>query len=463
MPGPSNMPPARRESESSFVLTHPNSTIPGSPRLDAAEGRPVWPAFACVFLVACAVRAAYLVAHIAVRWRISNADDYQTYAENILNFGVYGVGTTPTAWVPPGMALALAAVYKIFGVSFAAWAGFIIGINALTCCLIWDMARRVFGPREGLVAGLIAAVYPQFLYQTIHTDAKTIMLFGLCLGAWCLVREWQTERRRWIYMAGLAFGIAYLGRSQLLLLPAFLPIWAFLRYRPAWSKVRAAAAILVLSMGAIMMLWIGRNYLQFHSFIAGASGEGLPFAAVNNEANFNSGRLRGLNMLDTATSLFTVESGYVDGKGSFTQKFWDLRELDKDRLLKTATFDWIRHNPHKMAVMVLFKWKALWISPQNYGWPVWSRMFNIPLYLGVILPFAAVGAFYLWKTDRRRAQALLIWPVIALYITALHSVFEGEIRHRIAFEPGMIILAAAGLVYAIDRKFSVAQQSPEQG
>lgn len=424
--------------------------------------RPVWFDLSCVFVIACAIRIAYLVAHISVRWQISNADDYQTYAENILNFGVFGVGTQPTAWVPPGMAVALAGFYKVFGVSFGAWAAFIILINVLTCCLIWDMARRVFGPKEGLVAGLIAAVYPQFLYQTIHTDAKTIMLFGLCIGAWCLVREWQSGHTRWIYLAGVALGVAYLGRTQLLLFPIVLPLWALLRYRSEWSKVRSSSAIIVLSMGLIMMLWVGRNYLQFNSFIPGSSGEGLPFAAVNNEANFNSGRLRGLNMLDTATSLFTVESGYVNGKGSFTQKFWDLPELEKNRLLKAATFDWIINNPHKMAVMILFKWKALWISPQNYGWPKWSRILNIPLYLGIVLPFAGVGLFYLWKIDRRPAQALLIWLVVALYITALHSVFEGEIRHRIAFEPGMIILASAGLVYLADQRFRLKQQPLEK-
>lgn len=429
-----------------------NSISRSRPSPCSGTGRQsIWFDLSCVFVIACAVRIAYLVAHIAVRWQISNADDYQSYAVNILNFGVYGIGTQPSAWVPPGMALALAAVYKVFGVSFLTWAGFIIGANASTCCLIWDMARRVFGRREALVAGLIAAVYPQFLYQTIHTDPKTIMLFGLCLGAWCLVREWQSEQRRWIYLAGAAFGMAYLGRTQLLLLPAFLPVWAYLRYRPEWSKVRSASAIIVFSMAVFMMMWIGRNYLQFHSFIAGSSGEGLPFAAVNNEANYESGRLRGLNMLDTATSLFTADSGYVTHTRAFTQKFWDLPELEKNTLLKTATYNWIFSNPRKMAVLILFKWKALWLSPQNYGWPRWSRLLNIPLYLGIIWPFGCAGVYYIWKIDRRPAGALYIWAVVAMYITALHSVFEGEIRHRIAFEPGMIILASAGLVYVADR------------
>jgi 4-amino-4-deoxy-L-arabinose transferase-like glycosyltransferase len=407
---------------------------------------------AVIVIVSSVIRIWYLFTYIGLQGGgISDDDSYHSFALNLLEYGVYGSGTQPTAFVPPGMALALAGVYKLFGVSFAAWAGCIIALNVLICVLIWDIARRVFGARTALVAGLIASVYPQFLFRTIHTDAKTLMLVGLCAGAWCLVREWESGRRRWIVLAGACFGIAYLARTQLVLLPLFLPIWAYLRYRPDRPKIRSAAALILLGAVPTMMVWTARNYAQFGAVIPGMSGEGLALASVNNEANYDSGRLRGLVNVNTASSLFTTESGYVDGNGQFTRKFLNLSEVEQNRLLKSASLHWVLTNPHKMLVMVLFKWKAVWVSPQSYNWPLWSRILNFALYLGVVLPFAVVGVYYVLRVKPATSGAVVIWAVIALYTTLLHAMFEGEIRHRMAFEPGLIILAAAGLVYAAGR------------
>lgn len=404
-----------------------------------------------VLIVALAVRMAYFFAYMDNPGYPNDMDGNHAYAMNLLRYGVYGIKLKPTAFYPPGMALVLAAAYRMFGATFDVWMAVVVSLNVVICGLIWDIARRVFGPTEALIAGLIAAVYPQFLARTIVTDAKTLMQVGLCVGAWCLVREWQTGRRRWVFFAGLSFGVAYLGRSQLLLFPAFLPIWAYLRYRPDWARIRSATAIVILGMLPFMMGWIGRNYLTFGTFVAGSSGEGYPFASVNNPANYNSGRSRGLTMTDTAPSLFTIESGYVDADGRFNQRFVLLPELEQDRLFKEATFRWIRHNPGKMAILVLYKWKSLWLSPQSYSWPLWSRIFNVFLYLCVTLPFCVVGAYYVTRIDPPRAQPMIIWLVVAIYFTALHSAFEGELRHRIAFEPGMIILASAGMVFAYTR------------
>jgi hypothetical protein len=212
--------------------------------------------------------------------------------------------------------------------------------------------------------------------------------------------------------------------------------------------VVTGAALIVVGMVQVMLGWIGRNYVTYGTFMAGSSGEGLPFAAVNNPVNYSRGRLRGLNMVDTAPSVFTTDSGYVDENGAFTLTFLRLPELEQDRLLKEATWRWIRQNPGKVAIMALFKWKAIWLSPQTYNWPRWARLFNWALYLGIVLPFCVVGVYYVTRVDSRLGAPMLIWPVIALYITALQTAFEGEIRHRIAFEPGMIILACAGLEYA---------------
>jgi 4-amino-4-deoxy-L-arabinose transferase-like glycosyltransferase len=414
-----------------------------------------------IVLLATAVRVSYLAVEgpygAASSSRMADLDSEHAYAQNILAFGVYGVGERPVALVPAGMAVALAGVYKVFGMSFVVDAAFLIVLNVAICCLIWDMARRMFGMMAGIIAGVIASVYPPLVFRTTHVDSKILMVLGLCLGAWCLVREWETGKVRWLWLAGVAFGFGYLGRTQLLLLPAFLPLWAYLRHGADWARVRTTTAVILVGMVPLMMIWVVRNYIQFDAFIPGISQQALAFASINNGAAYARGRLRGTNMLDTAASLFTPDTGLVDAAGNFTRQFYEMDPLERDRMLEARTWKWIRDNPGKMAIMVLFKWKALWLSPQTYQWPFWMRIFNIALYLGVILPFCVVGLRYLLKVNPRPAGAIGFWFVVALYTTVLQSVFEGEIRHRVAFEPGMIMLAAAGLASMMGRATAASE------
>ena len=79
------------------------------------------------------------------------------------------------------------------------------------------------------------------------------------------------------------------------------------------------------------MGWTTRNWLTFKSFIPGGTEAGYAFAAVNNEANYRTGRNRGQNMMDTAPAVFSPEDGWVDTNGNLTKNFLALTDQEKNK------------------------------------------------------------------------------------------------------------------------------------
>jgi len=374
---------------------------------------------------------------------IHDGESYHSYAVNLLEYGVFGIGEKATARVSPGISLVLALAYKIFGIHYWVWILCLQALGVATCCLIADTARRIFGIPAGMIAGFLAAIYPQFLYLAITTDGRSLSIFGLCLASWCLVKEWETSRKRWLLYAGMALGGAYLGRVQLLLFPAFLPLWAWARYRNRRDVLPAVAWValgLFLAMGG----WTVRNYLTFGIFMPGGTEAGYAFASINNEKNFRSGRNRGQVMMDTAPAVFSPESRWVDPAGQWSREFMALTDQEKNHEFTKATWEWILHNPEKFVIHAAFKLKALWISGQNHAWPWWARPSNILLYGVCVMPAALYGMFQCLQKEPEKMAPFSFWLVLALYTTLLHVLFEGEIRHRSSFEPGILILAGYG-------------------
>lgn len=131
--------------------------------------------------------------------------------------------------------------------------------------------RRLLGPAEGLVGGLLAALAPATLILTGFASAEVLFSAWL-VGGVLLVAE-GLARSRWVLsgLGGLCFGAAALTRPIGVMLLPVLVIAPFLhgererlaaRMRGAWPHALAAALGLALLAG----LWVGRNAAHFGAF-----------------------------------------------------------------------------------------------------------------------------------------------------------------------------------------------------
>lgn len=106
---------------------------------------------------------------------------------------------------PPLPALLLAGVYGIFGVSEAAFRGFLILLSVAALLLFRRIAARLLAPPFDRVAAACFAFLPMFVYYSIVTCLQLVALVGI-LAAFVFYFRWRDTGRKREY-AGIVVSI----------------------------------------------------------------------------------------------------------------------------------------------------------------------------------------------------------------------------------------------------------------
>ncbi len=162
----------------------------------------------------------------------------------------------------------------------------LMGVAAVA--LMYAMVARVAGRSAGLIAGLALAITPvaAMMFRFNNPDAAMVLL--MTAAAYCTLRATVRGSARWLAVAGVALGFAFLAKmlEGLMVLPALGAVYLVAApptfWRRMWHLVIAAMA-LVLSAGwyvVLTLLWpaSSRPYLagstdnNFMNLVIGYNG-----------------------------------------------------------------------------------------------------------------------------------------------------------------------------------------------
>jgi 4-amino-4-deoxy-L-arabinose transferase-like glycosyltransferase len=105
--------------------------------------------------------------------------------------------------------------------------------------LLYDLVRRLFDRRAGLVSAAALAVMPMAVLTARSDTMDSIMMVFALLAGWCLVRAVSSQRREllWVCLAGASMGLAFEVKlfESLVALPALLPLY-LLASRLSWRR-----------------------------------------------------------------------------------------------------------------------------------------------------------------------------------------------------------------------------------
>ena len=408
------------------------------------------------FLLALAVRVAFNVVFVVHSYQPrGDAFDYVTIAQNLLDGKGYaalfpGLVTRLTARRPPLFPLSLAACFAIFGRGMVAPLLMLSVLGAVTCALMVHLTRRLFGEREALLAGLLAAVWPGMWINNTTLMSETLYVLLLV----SLVRLADRARRvctvTGVLPLGVLAGLMTLTRPEGILFVALLAFWLAVIW-PGEDRWRAVAAALAMA-ALIIAPWVVRNWLRFGAFIPSATSIGQVLACANNDKTYYEHEWLGGLHLDP-----------VDPAVSPQYKSWlddpRMTEAEIDRRLRAEGVRYARAHAQRMPVVVLWRLRRaldLWSPYRSAAHE--SAEGRLPLAsLAAWLtfpPLLAAGA--LGAVRFRHHARRLFWPyaVIAFYVADV-AVTWGAPRFRSPMEPMMILFAAASL--------STSQLQPDPG
>lgn len=300
-------------------------------------------------------------------------------------------------------------------------------LGGLLVWIIASLAWRSAGPRAGILAGWIAAVYPPLVFITAYVFSET--LYAVVALAAALVFQIGVDStgsgRRTLGLftgAGVLAGIGALVRPAMLF---FLPLAAgyFLLKRRA-----IAALVLVLAAGAVIAPWTVRNMRAHGRFVLIASEGGVTFWTGNHPLARGEGDLAANPALKAAELEFRRQHPGRSGEELEPIYYRDaLRRIGADPVW------WLGLLARKVFYTIVPAGPSYTLHSPRY------RAATIVPYL-LLLPFAAVGAVRLSRSPRPPAALFLLAGSAVLVCI----VFFPQERFRIpVLDPALIVCAAA--------------------
>lgn len=342
----------------------------------------------------------------------------------------------PSADKPP-LYPALEALVSLAGGRSASW-HHLVGVAAgtATIVVVGIIGRRLAGPRAGLIAAGLCAVYP--LLVAADGSLRSESVYALCLSLVLLAalrfRERTTPARGAVL--GVAIAAAALTRGEALLLLVLLVVPLGWRHRRA-GVVAASACVLVLAP------WLARCWVAFGQPVLISTNVGGLLAGANCDSTYRAGPLLGQ---------------------------WDLRCLPRARAVNEAIASaalrdqglrYARDHAGRLPVVVaarlgrsfeLYR-PRLQATQEAFfeGRDLTVERIGVATYYAVAL-LAIAGAVLL----RRRGGPwwVLLTPVaLVAFVTVISYGFT---RFRVGAEPALVLLAAVAIDAVIARRRAAA-------
>ena len=138
-------------------------------------------------------------------------------------------------------------------------------LGSLLPLLVLALARALFDARTAWIAGIAAAVYPEFVAYSHYLWSETLFT-ALVTGAFALAVRAQRGPLQAAAATGLLFGLSALTREEGLLLGGCCALWW--AFAPGARGVAfARAAVLLAAMLATVAPWTARNQLVLGRFV----------------------------------------------------------------------------------------------------------------------------------------------------------------------------------------------------
>ena len=233
-----------------------------------------WQIMLVVFAAAVVARLLN-IAILPLEPEIILGEDAWAYWNNATALAQHGVfADAPNAGRMPGYFILLAGLHWLFGPSLF-WVLAVQGLLDAVICVLVAMIGARLSVSVGLVAGLLAAVWPNLIIMSASVLTDSFFLLPFTAMLYAVLRYLESGSARWAAWTGLFLGAAIMVRAVAQYLPlAMLPLVIALpwwRWRDLRRGVAAGLAFLV-AMALPLTPWLHRNVTQFDSMALTSQG-----------------------------------------------------------------------------------------------------------------------------------------------------------------------------------------------
>jgi 4-amino-4-deoxy-L-arabinose transferase-like glycosyltransferase len=396
---------------------------------------------------------------------INDAGSYLTLASYIAKTGDYslrrtpgsGAGGTkgPSAYFAPGFPYFLGLVDLIDGhevrrgpaIQGARTADAVLG--TITVALVGLVALELFGGIAGVIALVLAAVYPVFTELAGVIAAENLLTPLVLAAVYTALRARRSRRAAtrygWVAGTGVITGLATLTHENgiLILAPLIFAVWTG---RPRFKLGSLAAPALLIALTALMILpWTIRNAIVMHSFIPVSDETGITLVGTYNVKSAVDPKV---------PYKWRIFYG-IPGERALIRESPHLTEPQISAKLQSQALHYVAKHPFSPFVVAYHNTLRLFELEGTFAWIASASAVSLTT------PVARTGVVSFWilcglallglATRRGRSAPGWVWVTPLLLGLSVVLVNVETPRFREPVDPFLILLAAAGLSTVVER------------
>ncbi|MFH1501590.1 MAG: tetratricopeptide repeat protein [Candidatus Eisenbacteria bacterium] len=341
----------------------------------------------------------------------------------------------------------LAGIYAVFGHSYLAVRLLQSAVGVGTSLLLFSTARAMFGLREGVAAGLMAALYVAFVFFDSELLMITFVVFFSVLAVWLLLRHERRPSAWVVFAAGLCTGLAALGKPNVLLFVPPVLVWFWRSPRPESRRGRRFSPMIAFVAATVLVIapFTISNYRASGRFVLTTSNGGINFHIGHNEH---------------ADGTFIVDQSMRGDLYAGSKKVAE-REVGRSLDAAEVSSHWLRkglsyagaHPLRELELLgrkFLLFWNAYEI-PNHYDLNFFKTFSKVLRYDPVLFAWMVpLGFLGIYVSRKRWREHVLLYTFAGTYMLSLLPFFISS-RYRLPVVPVMIVFAARGFWWVVER------------
>jgi 4-amino-4-deoxy-L-arabinose transferase-like glycosyltransferase len=313
-----------------------------------------------------------------------------------------------------------------------------------TALLAFDMGRRYFNPRTGLIAGLLCAFHPLLLRYVPSLHLETQLTFLVTLMIWCTLRFYYRRTVVNGALVGAVAALAALTKAVVMVYPLVFIVAILLAVRVARRRGEPSPipwgsfAAMLVTLAVVISPWTIRNY--------GTTRHIVPISSGTSDAFLRGlifSRTEFVTLQDPPYTVAENESNaYFRRLAEEAGTVWEADDYETDEILNDEMWRVIREEPQEVVRKSFVGLFAFWYQLTS-------------LKNSVLILVCAIGAWALaivgWRRARR--ESTVVWPLLlpAFYLNIILALLLALGRYSAPILPALLVVSAFGVDTLVDR------------